>query len=51
MYGEAIQAFFLNVDTATTHQITTAPTMKQADEVMSPLAPPSHAREDRCSSS
>jgi phage terminase large subunit-like protein len=37
MYGEAIQAFFLNVDTSTTHQITTAPTMKQAEEIMSPL--------------
>lgn len=37
MYAMCIQAYFLNVDTATTHQITTAPTMKQADEVMSPL--------------
>jgi len=37
MYAACIQAFFLNVDTATTHQITTAPTMKQADEVMSPI--------------
>jgi phage terminase large subunit-like protein len=37
MYGACIQAYFLNVDTATTHQITTAPTMKQADEVMSPV--------------
>jgi phage terminase large subunit-like protein len=37
MYGMAIQAYFLNVDTATTHQITTAPTMKQADEIMSPF--------------
>ena len=37
MYGMAIQAYFLNVDTSTTHQITTAPTMKQADEVMSPF--------------
>jgi phage terminase large subunit-like protein len=37
MYGECIQAYFLNVDTSTTHQITTAPTMKQAEEVMSPL--------------
>lgn len=37
MYAEAIQSFFLVVDTATTHQITTAPTMKQAEEVMSPL--------------
>jgi len=34
MYAECIQAYFLNVDTSTTHQITTAPTMKQADEVM-----------------
>lgn len=37
MYGSCIQSFFLNVDTATTHQITVAPTMKQSDEVMSPL--------------
>ena len=37
MYVSCIQNFFLNVDTATTHQITTAPTMKQADEVMSPI--------------
>lgn len=37
MYAECIQAYFLNVDTATTHQITTAPTMKQAEEVMGPL--------------
>jgi len=37
MYAETIQAYFLNVDTTTTHQITTAPTMKQAEEVMSPF--------------
>lgn len=37
MYGSCIQNYFLNIDTATTHQITTAPTMKQADEVMSPI--------------
>lgn len=37
MYGSSIQAYFLNVDTATTHQITTAPTMKQAEEIMSPI--------------
>jgi phage terminase large subunit-like protein len=37
MYGACIQAYFLNVDTSTTHQVTTAPTMKQADEIMSPL--------------
>lgn len=37
MYGSSIQSFFLNVDTSTTHQITTGPTMKQADEVMSPI--------------
>lgn len=37
MYAACIQAYFLNVDTATTHQITTSPTMKQADEVMSPI--------------
>ena len=37
MYGSCMQNFFLNVDTSTTHQITTAPTMKQAEEVMSPI--------------
>lgn len=36
MYASCIQSYFLNIDTATTHQITTAPTMRQADEVMSP---------------
>jgi len=37
MYACCIQAYFLNVDVATTHQINTAPTMKQADEVLSPF--------------
>lgn len=37
LYDSFIQSYFLNVDTTTTHQITTAPTMKQADEVMSPI--------------
>lgn len=37
MYASFLQAYFLNVDTTTTHQITTAPTMKQADEVMAPF--------------
>lgn len=37
MYASCIQNYFLNVDTATTHQITTAPTMKQAEEVLSPI--------------
>ena len=37
MYGSCIQSYFLNVDTSTTHQITTAPTMKQAEEIMSPI--------------
>ena len=37
MYNSCIQNYFLNVDTSTTHQITTAPTMKQAEEVMSPI--------------
>ena len=36
MYASCLQNYFLNVDTSTTHQVTTAPTMKQADEVMSP---------------
>lgn len=37
MYAYCIHAYYLNVDTTTTHQITTAPTMKQAEEVMSPF--------------
>jgi len=37
IYGSALHGYFLNVDTSTTHQITTAPTMKQAEEVLSPL--------------
>ena len=37
MYASCIQSYFLNVDTSTTHQIATAPTMKQAEEVMSPI--------------
>lgn len=37
LYDSCIQNYILNVDTSTTHQITTAPTMKQADEVMSPI--------------
>ena len=36
MYAWCIHGYFLNVDTSTTHQVTTAPTMKQAEEVMSP---------------
>lgn len=38
MYASCLQSYFLNVDTSTTKQITTAPTMAQADEVMSPIA-------------
>ena len=37
MYGSCVQNFFLNVDTTTTHQITTAPTMSQAEEILSPI--------------
>ena len=37
MYASCLQSFFLNVDTSTTRQVTTAPTMMQADEVMSPI--------------
>lgn len=37
LYDSCIQSYFANIDTSTTHQITTAPTMKQAEEVMSPL--------------
>ena len=36
-YCSTIQSYFLNIDTTTTHQVTTAPTMKQAEEVMSPI--------------
>ena len=37
MYESCIQSYFLNIDTSTTEQITTAPTMRQAEEVMSPI--------------
>ena len=37
MYASCLHNYFLNVDTSTTHQITTAPTMKQAEEVLSPI--------------
>lgn len=37
MYGSCIQSFFETIDTSTTSQITTAPTMRQADEIMSPF--------------
>lgn len=37
MYASCLQSYFLNADTSTTHQITTAPTMKQAEEVLSPM--------------
>lgn len=37
MYAACLQSYFLNVDTTTTHQVTTAPTMKQAEEVLSPI--------------
>ena len=37
LYESCIQSYFLNIDTSTTYQVTTAPTMKQAEEVMSPI--------------
>lgn len=37
LYDSCIQSYFQNVDTSTTHQVTTAPTMKQAEEVLSPI--------------
>lgn len=37
LYESCLQSYFLNVDTSTTHQITTAPTMKQAEEIMAPI--------------
>ena len=37
MYGSCIQSYGLNIDTSTTDQVTTAPTMRQADEIMSPI--------------
>lgn len=37
LYDTDVQAYFLTIDKSTTHQVTTAPTMKQADEVMSPF--------------
>lgn len=37
MYGSCLHNYFLNIDTTTTHQVTTAPTMKLAEEVLSPI--------------
>lgn len=37
MYASLLQSYFLNIDTSTTHQVATAPTMRQAEEVMSPF--------------
>lgn len=37
MYGSLLQSYFLNIDPSTTHQITTAPTMRQAEEIISPI--------------
>lgn len=37
LYGSLLQSYFENVDVTTTHQITTAPTMRQAEEIMSPI--------------
>lgn len=37
LYESCLQSYFLNVDTSTTHQITTAPTMRQAEEIMTPI--------------
>lgn len=38
LYDSCMQSYFHNVDTTTTYQMTTAPTMKQAEEVMSPIS-------------
>lgn len=37
MYASTIHSYFLNVDTSTTHQVVTAPTMKQAEETLGPM--------------
>ena len=37
MYGSCLQGYYLNIDPSTTTQVTTAPTMRQADEILSPL--------------
>lgn len=37
MYASFIQSYFLNIDRSATNQVTTAPTMKQAEEVMAPI--------------
>lgn len=37
LYGSTIQGYYITVDTSTTHQITTSPTMKQSEEIMSPI--------------
>jgi len=47
-YESYIQNYFLNVDTSTTHQVHTAPTMKQAEEVLSPIRTAITRAEDLC---
>lgn len=37
MYASCLQSYFLNIDPATTHQVVTAPTMRQAEETISPI--------------
>lgn len=37
MYGSCVQSYYLNVDTSTTHQITVAPTIRQSEEILSPI--------------
>ena len=37
MYGSCVHSFFLNVDSTTTHQVATSPTMKQSEEMLSPI--------------
>lgn len=51
LYETLLQSYFLNIDTSTTHQITTSPTMKQAEEVMAPFRTAITELVDHCSSS
>lgn len=36
-YQSYLHSYFLNVDTSTTHQVHTSPTMKQSEEVLAPM--------------
>ena len=51
MYAAFLQAYFLNIDTSSTHQVATAPTMAKAEETLSPMRTAVAGPQVLCSSS